>query len=127
MFRSCTQETDRARGIPCPACSGPFRAPDKLLTPELALPEQHLGDSIGAGSSSSPDGGEAATSTAAADGGAAAAGGCGYLYCDMAQLLGGEAQPWTCDACGGRFADDTEQLWGRCAGLAGVLAGCGRA
>lgn len=124
----CTAEVDRARGIPCSACSGPYRADDKLLQEEVALPAWQVGDSLaatpssaagettGSGSGSGSVGGNVqapATGSSSSSGSGPSSGPCGYIYCDMAALLAGAATPWKCDACGAAVANDTAELWGR--------------
>jgi len=124
----CTTEVDRARGIPCPTCSGPYRADDKLLQEGEALPAWQVGDSLAATSSSSA--GESSSSGSGSggvgddvhapvtDSSSSSSTGpssdrCGYIYCDMAALLSGAATPWKCDVCGAAVANDTAEVWGR--------------
>lgn len=132
----CTQEVDLARGIPCPSCSGPYRAEDKLLQEQEALPNWHLGDSLSsnlsAGSAAAPPVGVGAASSGNDDNGttgdnstmaavhdssagtsSSSSSRCGYLYCDMAELLAGAEKPWKCDMCIKQYANDTPDLWGR--------------
>ncbi|KAF6263849.1 hypothetical protein COO60DRAFT_305903 [Scenedesmus sp. NREL 46B-D3] len=101
----CTLQRDLARGIPCPACSGPFRADDKLLSEDAALPSWPA-------LPLPPDTGEAAGDIGPSSSSSEQQQ-CGYVYCDMQQLLAGAAQPWRCDQCGAGFADDLQELWGR--------------
>jgi hypothetical protein len=67
------------------------------------------------GAAGSSDEGPGSTAAAAADLQAARAGSrrCGYIYCDMAALLAGAAEPWKCDVCGAAVADHTLEVWGR--------------
>lgn len=104
----CTQEVDAARGIPCPCCSGPFRAEDKLLKEQEALPDWQVGEPLTSSTQGSSSGG------GGGDSGSSDGGRCGYIYCDMAAQLAGEGSPWKCDACGAAVADETAELWGRC-------------
>ncbi|WIA13990.1 hypothetical protein OEZ85_002553 [Tetradesmus obliquus] len=96
----CTKQRDLAHGIPCPACSGPFRADDKLLQEDVALPEQQQQQ-------------QQQQQLVAAEAGGSSGTQCGFVYCDMQQLLAGTAQPWQCEQCGERFADNLQELWGR--------------
>ena len=119
MPHSCTQEIDRARGIPCPSCSDSLRAPDKLLLQDLALPPLAV-DPFAAPAASSSAADDQQDSREDGTGVSSGLGCCGYLYYDpavaAAAAAAGEAQqqPWTCDTCGLHLPDDTHELWGRC-------------
>jgi hypothetical protein len=133
----CTHEFDLARGIPCPSCSGAFRSDDKLLQELEALPDWQLGSSLlanttaavttaaaaaGAGtqgssmqdsSASEAVQGSSAEASGSHSSGASSGSKCGYIYCNMAELMAGSDRPWECDVCGASMSDDTAELWGR--------------